>query len=219
MQSIAEHSNFLLTSIHLYEEWIIRNTARTSAKPIHVMPVFSTVGEALAPNPAISRNLGMVIFGLEESRRRSYQMLSGCQTMLRKLGIKSIVDIGPGTVLSADTHGIAVERCGILSGKYLIDKLQSVRYGFAPYDPICAAKSSIFAAYCACGVVPLLPVSFCKEYDGLVDGIQLLTPRTAVRVTNEQLQHYANAAWQWHHAHNVRIHALRYAQWVADQPK
>jgi hypothetical protein len=218
-KSIAEQSNLLLTSIHLYEKWIIRNTARMPARPIHVMPVFSTIGEVLAFNPVANRNLEMIVFGLEESRKRSYQMLRGCQAMLRRLGIKSILDIGPGTVLPADIPGIAVEQCGTLSEKYLIDKLQSTLYGFTPYDPICVAKSSIFAAYCACGVIPLLPVSLREGYDGLVDGVQFLTPRTAVWTTNEQLQRHANAAWQWHDAHNVRIHALRYAQWMTDQSK
>jgi hypothetical protein len=127
-----------------------------------------------------------------------------------------ILDIGPEFNARAprELNGLPVRRMGAPEAPELADLLSHSRFGFAPHDPPSLAKSSIFAGYCAHGTIPVLASAFPGEMDGLEDGVNLLSPRTAKAARESGLERCSNAAWRWYSNHNLRTHASRYVAWL-----
>jgi hypothetical protein len=152
--AVARTSDALITSLDLY----VRRIGRAAApEKTWVTPVFSTVGEPREAPPLSSRARRMVIFGGRGARSRAYgEMRRELAGACRALAIEEIVDVGPPLERTEDSvDGVPVRRCGLLPaaevGALLCDSLA----GFVAYPAFFLPKSTIFAAYCAHGVLPV----------------------------------------------------------------
>jgi hypothetical protein len=214
VRRIAEGCDLLVTSSRYHADWLEREPMRQSAAPIQLLPVFSAVGETAAPTPVPQREPAIAVFGLAGTRRNAYKKMASQAGMLHDLGIKEILDIGPEFDAPRELNGIPVRRAGTLAAPELADLLSHSIFGFAPHDPPSLAKSSVSAAYCAHGTIPVLASTFPGEIDGLADGVNILSPRTAKAARESGLERCSGAAWRWYSEHNVRTHASRYAAWL-----
>ena len=214
MRMIVEESDLLLTNIKNHAQWLEQEAAGLSSLPVEVLPVLSAAGESQAPISVNERKPAMAVFGLFASRQRAYRSLSSLKEMLNDLGTREIVDIGPESGIPSEVSGIPVRRAGMLSTEDLGSELSQTRFGFFSYGRQALAKSSILAAYCAQGTIPIIARPFHGEVDGLTDGVQLLSPRTAKSAKASELERYSLAAWRWYQGHNLRVHAATYARWL-----
>jgi hypothetical protein len=135
--------------------------------------------------------------------------------VLEALGIKEIVDIGGGTDAPAQVSGIPVRSTGELSVSELADEIPRAMFGFLSYPAVYIAKSSVFAAYCSQGTIPVIAAPFAGEVDGLRDGVHLLSPRTLDAAIASGLDRCSSQAWQWYSGHRVHVHAETYARWLS----
>jgi hypothetical protein len=206
--------DLVVTNTGRYARWLEAHTIRQSGVPVQMIPVFSTVGEASAPSPVNRREASMAIFGLPASRKRSYSDLAAHTEILTGLGIEKILDIGMESDVPAQLNGIPISCKGRLDETQLAEELSHARCGFLSYPADYLTKSSIFAAYCAQGTVPVIARSFTGEADGLRDGVHLLSTRMAKTVQVSELDRYSTAAWQWYSMHGVGVHAATYARWL-----
>jgi hypothetical protein len=72
------------------------------------------------------------------------------------LGIEEIWDVGPSTSLTLSTvNGVPVVQLGQRSAAEISGFLLNSLAGFFDYNPDYLAKSGIFAAYCAHGLLPV----------------------------------------------------------------
>jgi hypothetical protein len=156
----------------------------------------------------------MVVFGLPASRQRAYRRLHSQAGILKLLGVEAIVDIGAESVAPAQVNGIPVSCRGALAIADLAGELSRARLGFLPHAATYLAKSSIFAAYCAQGTVPVIALPFDGEVDGLKDGVHLISPRTVDAAIASGLDRCSRAAWQWYSQHRIHAHAATYAHWL-----
>jgi hypothetical protein len=217
IRRIAQVSDLIVTNVGLYANWLERKTARKPDTTIRLLPVLSTIGESRHRVPTAKRARAMAVFGLPGTRRRAFEELLRLAALFRTLEIQEIVDIG-ASVDSPDTiHGIPVRRRGELRASDLVSELSQTAFGFLSYPPSYLAKSSIFAAYCAQGTIPVIADPFTGEFDGLHDGVQLLSPKTACAALSSELDRCSEQAWQWYAGHRIRIHAETYARWL-NQP-
>jgi hypothetical protein len=151
---LARRSHGLLTSMSLYRRRLLRHAP---GREVAVMPVFSTVGEPEAVPPLQGRAPCLVLFGGPGTRARAYRHLAPalartCET----LGMKEIWDIGPSAQDIPDRlHGRPVRRLGPLSAAEVSRRLLTASAGFLAYPAPFLAKSTIFAAYCAHGLLPV----------------------------------------------------------------
>ena len=217
IRRIAESCDLVVTNTSDYANWLERETTRRSSAPIRLMPVFSAAGESQSPAPSSERDPTMVVFGLPASRQRAYRRLLSEAGILKALGIEAIVDIGAESVAPAEVSGIPVSCRGALAIADLAGELSRARFGFLPHAATYLAKSSIFAAYCAQGTVPVISAPFDGEVDGLKDGVQLISPKTTDAAIASGLDRCSRAAWQWYYQHRIRAHAATYALWL-NQP-
>jgi hypothetical protein len=121
---------------------------------VRVLPVFSTVGEPSSPPPLAQRARRLILFGGSGTRGRAYRSLA------RPLGetcrIEEICDVGPPADDRPDRiAGIPVRPLGVLTAAEVSGLLLESMAGFVAYPASFLAKSTVFAAYCAHGMLPV----------------------------------------------------------------
>jgi hypothetical protein len=207
---IAEVCDLAVTSARVFADWLERQTASA----IECMPVFSHVGEARSRLPFAERDRTMVVFGLGGTRQRVYRELAMPGDALERLGVEEILDIGFDCNAPRAVNGIRVRSMGVLAAAEIDRLLTRAAFGYLAYPPNCLAKSGVFAAYSAHGVVPMIAESFRGEFDGLRDGEHALSREAAKGMKPEALERCSIAAWQWYAGHSLHHHAALYDRWL-----
>jgi hypothetical protein len=207
---IARACDFAVTSAQVFATWLERETAA----PVQCMPVFSQVGETAEPPPFANRNRSMAVFGLAATKQRVYAELDKLASTLQKLGVREIMDVGPAIETSEQVSGIPVKRAGVLPADEIDCIFARTAFGYLAYPPNCLAKSGVFAAYAAHGMIPIIAQGFREERDGLRDGVHLLSAQTAPTVNADDLDECSKSAWRWYSEHRLRDHAELYDRWL-----
>jgi hypothetical protein len=214
VRRIAEACDLLVTNTRSYVDWLHRETVPQSASPIQCMPVFSHVGEAQQHIPLADRDPVMAVFGLGATRQSAYRELPALGTMLHRIGIQEILDIGPEFKPPGELDGIPVRRMGVLAATEIARLFSRSTFGFLSYPRMPLAKSGVFAGYCAHGVIPVIARHFPGQADGLEDGVNVLSPRTQAAAQAAELELCSIAAWRWYSGHRLHDHAAIYARWM-----
>ncbi len=144
------------TSLALYGRMLERWRPRAA---VEVTPVFSTVGDPAAVTPPGERQpRTMLVFGGAGNRRRAYgELQEALIAACRGLDVAEIVDLGPSlaAALPARLGGLPVRALGALPEAEASAVLMRSYAGFLGYPPAMLPKSTVFAAYCAHGLVPV----------------------------------------------------------------
>ena len=151
--------------------------AGADAPPSYLSPCFATIGETdTALEPASQRAARLVIFGRTAVLPEIYgEWAEVLEAFVRENAIVEIIDIGPRTAPPPGKIGGAiVTRMGELDPATLRDALSGARFGMLRYDADWLPKSSILAAYCAHGVIPVCLSGQRGESDGLLPGANYL---------------------------------------------
>ncbi len=200
---LAELADGWMTSCERYAGLMPRSAIR---KPHAIVPIPSNVGEMRAFQ--VRREPRVIVFGGSELRRSTY--VAAGEALLdwaRAVGV-SIYDVGPplGDVgLEARLRAAGARLCGRLDADGAHQVLASARYGVLARSNNLLAKSSVFAAYCAHGVCPIVIGGGASTADGLRAGEQFAVelPRSATETATVQI---AEAAWKWYQTHTVDRH-------------
>ena len=151
--TLARRSEALVTTLDIYAG-MLRPWA--GGREIAVLPVFSTVGEPEAAPPFGERARRIVVFGGAGVRSRTYgRFLPELAEAARKLGAEEILDVGPPLPLPAAAGGVPIRPLGVLPAGEVSALLLGAAAGFLAYPPDFLPKSTIFAAYCAHGALPI----------------------------------------------------------------
>ncbi|KAB8317536.1 glycosyltransferase family 1 protein [Tolypothrix campylonemoides VB511288] len=214
---LVQLSDRCLTSKQFYAE-ILHKLSRGQHKEILAMPVFSSIAEPQQVLPLAERQRHLVVFGGSRNRLQVYQNSSA---MLNRtcelLGIEKILDIGPPVNLNLSSFkSVPIVEMGKQPAAKISEILLNSQVGFLNYNPDYLAKSTIFAAYCAHG---LLTVSaHCSTLP--IDGIEpekhywLSDEQTAECKSGAELQAIANNAYAWYQSHNLSVQAQTFAQFL-----
>jgi hypothetical protein len=212
--SLVQLSDRLLTNNQLYAG-ILSGLSRGKHLDIPAIPVFSNIGEPKQVPLLSERQPWLVIFGGSNNRRRAYlksrtKIISVCEIF----GVEKIIDVGISTELSlSNLDGIPIQEMGKLSINQIQEIFLNCYGGFLDYNPDFLAKSTIFAAYCSHG---LLPIS-AKGGDLKIDGIEserhyLATDKLLQsRVKIEEFQTIVDSAFTWYQNHCLSLQALIFA--------
>ena len=208
VRSILNFSSAAITPTDLYTRRLLE--LRDGATKITTMPVFSNVGEPGGGPAPCARTAAAVVFGLAGVEDRLFGIYrSEIERLITALGIDTIFDIGPR--LSSVPHSLAgalVISKGVLPRRAVSELLQRARFGFVAYPLEFVAKSSIFAAYAAHGVVPIVLSDNQGSFDGLqparhfLDGLRLGTG-----VDGEGLASIQSKLFSWYTSHALKVQA------------
>ncbi|HEX7182455.1 MAG TPA: glycosyltransferase family 1 protein [Thermoanaerobaculia bacterium] len=206
---IARMSDGIVTSLDLYGRLL---QPLAPGRRIEVLPVFSTVGELAEVPPLAGRERRIVLFGGPGARQRALTRLAGSlATACRALGAEEVCDVGSGeasAVARPDRVGdVPVRRLGRLPAEEVSALLQRSLAGFVAYPPPLLAKSTIFAAYCAHGVLPVCDWDRPRRETGPPPPFWRPSP---VAPSPDEIQGIAGRARAWYAGHTLERHAALY---------
>ena len=205
---ILNLSSAAITPTDLYRkrlsEW------RDGNAEIVAMPVFSNVGEPGFECAPCTRTAAAVVFGLTGVEDRIFGIYrSEVERIVSALGIEQIFDVGPRlSAMPRTLAGVPVISKGVLAPGAVSELLQSARFGFVAYPLDFIAKSGVFAAYAAHGVVPIVLSDKQGAFDGLqaarhfLDGLRLEAGADAQDLASIQRELFG-----WYTSHSVKVQA------------
>lgn len=200
---IAQASAACVTNRTAFALWL-NQRVRDKTLQTHVLPVLSTIGEPkVLPK---ERADTLVIWSGGVRKKRLYQEHWGrVVDLCRRLGITRICDVGPtsGTIPEI-TEGIDIDVKGVLSPKELSELLLKSRCGLlVDYPSSILGKSTVFAAYAAHGVVPILEAEYWGDADGLCRGQHFVMLGDVQSIDRERETQISVAVQRWYSDHNV----------------
>ena len=196
-----------LSTLELHTSWL----RRQGLEPYATLPVPSNVGETLSPLPLAQRRRHLVVFGGRSQRQAAYAGLLREPQLLERLAITAIHDVGPPLEQHPRHHQLPVQCHGVLGPVQVAELLGQSLLGAVSYPLPFLAKSGIFAAFCAHGILPLVfhaGRTHGVQADGLRDGHHFITPAwlraqagpaTAIAADTP----IAAAAWRWYQPHRL----------------
>lgn len=209
-REILDISDHAVTNVESYRRQLCA-WRLVSEKEISLSPVFSTVGEPVEPIAWSARRNQLVVLGRSDSAMRAYgrwreHLLHSC----RALQIGSIIDIGArASPVPTSIEDIPISALGHLPAESVTAILGSSRAGFLDYPNNLLGKSSIFAAYAAHGLVPVIPRRQADDDMGLAEGMSYWVPRLGDS-TSLDFESIANGASVWYARHRLDIQAREF---------
>jgi hypothetical protein len=187
-------------------------------KDVPKISIFSSMGEPESIVPLKARQRQLIIFG-SSARARIYNnhspaLIQSCQL----LNIDEIYDIGSPLNLPNYAHaGIEIVELGFRSPAEISELLSTSLAGCIDYSPFPGnlGKSSVFAAYCAHGLVPILTRYNPSEVDDLYQDRHYLVLGSELAILNlDRLQIVADTAHQWYGSHTTQAIAKTFFSYL-----
>ncbi|MFB2935446.1 hypothetical protein ACE1B6_09215 [Aerosakkonemataceae cyanobacterium BLCC-F154] len=206
---LSRSSDRCLTSKQGYAQMICE---LSGGKHINIptLPVFSNIGEPELVPPLKARSKRLVIFGGSSNRQRVYQRSrNALESICQELEIEEILDIGPSIDIALSSiNGIPVVKMGKRTTTEISQVMLNSLAGFFDYHTEYLSKSTIFAAYCAHGLIPIGTFYSDLQVDGLVVGKHYwLADRPTGKLNLERGQAIAHQAYTWYQNHNLSAQA------------
>jgi hypothetical protein len=216
---LARLSDSCLTSREGYAE-ILKELSRNKHRSIPTLPVFSNIGEPeQTPLPLKDRKRRLVIFGGRSNRARVYEnSLAALERVCRALAIEEIFDVGPPTdTLVSQINGVPLIQTGKRPATEISALLSDSVAGYFDYNTAFLAKSTIFAAYSAHGVIPISAPCENKSADDLEAGTHywIAEPNKTI-LSLADGQGIADNAYTWYQTHKLSEHVKTFAAEIVD---
>ncbi len=197
-----------------------RQLQKWTKSAIACIPDFSTIGEPLPSQiqPLEKRQPRLVIFGGSD-RVRAYQNLDRLLKTCQALGIQEICDIGAKQNIALSRFGkITFTESGFQPAAKVQEILLDSQAGFLDYTrfPGDLGKSSVFAAFCAHGVMPICTAHNPSEADGIFANQQYAI--AGEHLSNwppQKRQSIAAQARAWYAQHSLETNAKLFASYFS----
>ena len=202
---LARLSDACFTSRQNYAQ-ILSTLRRSKHDSINTLPVFSTIGEPKQPPRALrDRRSQLIVFGSAGSRARVYEnSLSALKKVCRDLAIEKVYDVGPPTrSVVSHVNGIRVVQMGRRPAEEISALLSESIAGFFDYHTGYLAKSTIFAAYSAHGLIPVSASPNAVQVDGLLAGKHYWMANSCKLPDGQAI---ADNACAWYQTHKLSEH-------------
>jgi len=201
---LAEISDFWVTTCDKYAHWLTRYAGY---KPHAVLPVPSNIGELQAL--AGARRPIVVVFGSGSLRASAYQVIGERLFSWAQSHRLEIHDVGTEIVESGVAQRLRSQ--GVIEHGFLADSevsalLSAARFGIVRHRAAELAKSSIFAAYCAHGVCPIVLASHYAAADGLEPHRHYYPGIPNPGGCDDESAAIGAGAWQWYGDHRLTRH-------------
>jgi hypothetical protein len=215
------------------QKWVVRelcnlsDVARTSCELMHQLlvpvsgskvileaplAVFSNLGETPVHPAWRNREPRFVIFSSNLGGANPLDSFwDKLKRDLEMLNVNRVTIIGK-PVITPQWANITFTQLGLLSAAEISQILQVSAYGYVVLSPLYLAKSGIFAAFAAHGVVPIIPDAAESLPDGLHEGVHYLCPKRLKKNTDAILtEGISKAIWNWYSSHSIATTAKAYA--------
>lgn len=217
---IALLSDVVFTNIERHAA-VLSRWDPSKAGMIPVQPTPSMVGEGRVPVPLRQRTPRLVVFGSRKTRETiARDCAADIQRLCVALRLEEVVEIGvPRNHQDDRLFGLKSRCMGVLSANSISEILIDSVAGVVHYPFPFLAKSSIFAAYCAHGMLPICfgPSRWGERTaDGLRSGQNFVsTAEIASGLDLVRAENIAARSWSWYSGHGIEILAAAYSAHVS----
>lgn len=204
---------YIAKQIYLLSDHVFTNTlkyrnelVKWETRQIDVLPVFSNIGEVDKVENFQKRQDFVVIFGSINTRQKVYEESEKLEHWIQALGVKKIIDIGPGSPLIT-IKNCEVEIKGRLESKEIQRIMRMVKFGFVTYGDGALEKSGVFASYIAHGVCSVV----LEAYNGeslYIQNIDYLSDYSDLSANFEDIT--ISAKYKYDEFASVNIHIQKY---------
>jgi hypothetical protein len=212
-REILDLSEAAVTSMHLYKDALVQfNPTRKNS--IYVLPVFSTVGEPETLPDWKERLPQMILFGSKGVRSRVWKnskdaLIRACE----RLNIQEIIDIGSPIMKDTVLGKLSVRSLGELESKEVSGILANACAGFLDYPTGFLTKSTIFAAYCAHGLLPVTARKFTGTEGGIRENLHYWNISGSPNVPDG----VAANALEWYRSHTLQNHVELFSNLLSSE--
>lgn len=188
--------------------------------PIPCIPDFSTIGEPEQVISLAERDRRLIIFGGHDRQRVYKNHLPSLLQTCNALGIQEICDIGSPLNLDATAFKtLQLVELGFQPEEAIRQLMLTSFAGLIDYSrfPGDLSKSSVFAAFCAHGLLPICTGYNPSEADGIHLNQQYAVSGNHLRDWSlAELQAIATQAHQWYDHHSLAKNARVFASYLLE---
>jgi len=211
-------SDRILTTRQGYAR-LLKQLSGDRQNEIPIYPVFSSIGEPAELPPWTQRQRRLIVFGHRNTRSLAYEQFGPTlERICQALQIEAIYDIGkPLSRQLTSLNGISIVEMGVTPAAQLSKLMLSAIAGFLCFPPPeYLAKSTIFATYCAHGLVPILATASPVPVDGLEASRHYWPADANIKeLSLEKGNAIAHRAQAWYHNHCLSRQAEFFASLLA----
>jgi hypothetical protein len=215
-EQLARLSDSSLTSLAFYSELLAAAGGRAES-----LPVFSSIGEPNEnPKPLSVRRRRLVVFGTPGRRLQVYRRSADALNhVCRELGIEEVWDIGGNMHWKSPRLDVPIRFGGKLSAPDVTEAMLDSIAGVIDYPADMLGKSTIFAAYCAHKMLPLVAgYGGADPADGLEPGVHYKLLDSGDELNLSNAQRVADNASVWYQGHTLNAHARLLATTLQSDP-
>lgn len=165
-RDLAKLSDVVLTNNEAFQNTL----SAWRSQPVYCLPNFATIGEPDRVLPLSKRERAVVVFGSTDRRRVYQSNLRLLKEICQQLNIDTLYDVGRELDWDAESLGPSVKtiRTGMLSDSDVSELMSQAFAGIFDYHrfPKNLGKSTVYAAYCAHGLLPICNGRFLRPQDG-----------------------------------------------------
>ena len=217
---LAKLSDRCITNTQIYAETLSKLVPNQRFESIS-LPVFSNIGELNYEIPLSKRTKRLVTFGHKNTRVRIYQEhVTALEQICQDFNIEEICDIGSPTGLTLpNIRDVPIVEKGIIEASQISQILNDSIIGFLIFPPpVQLAKSGIFAAYCAHGLIPYMVSGSAITINNLEMGKHYLsTSNSGYELSLNIGQEIADNAHDWYQTHSLAKQAKIFSKCLSSQ--
>ncbi len=206
---LAQNTDIVITNNEEFHAAL----SRWTPKPVRLIRNFATITEPDTVLPLDKRDRAIIVFGSTDRRRVYQNNLPKLKDICEQLNIHTLYDVGrlldwPTKALGPN---VQVEKTDILSDEDVSALMSRCMAGIFDYHrfPRNLGKSSVYAAYCSHGLVPICNGRSLQPQDGIIANqqyVDTLTLHARSQQSSQQSDQKLNDDWLQTIASNA--HAL-----------
>ena len=165
-RGLAQVADVVVTNNTAFQQTL----ARWAKSPVQCIPNFSTIGALEEITPLSKRKRSLIVFGSSDRTRVYRNNTETLNTICHTLDIDTLYDVGRPVEWDDGSISANVVRTGFLSAAEVSALLAESLAGVFDYRrfPQNLAKSTVYAAYCAHGLLPICNGSGLRPQDGIM---------------------------------------------------
>ncbi|NEQ53625.1 MAG: glycosyltransferase family 4 protein [Leptolyngbya sp. SIO3F4] len=183
--------------------------------PVHCVPNFSTIGEVTDVKPLSERKRSLVVFGSSDRTRVYRNNTETLNHLCQTLEIDTLYDVGRPVDWDDQGLDVNVVRTGFLSAADVSELMAESMAGVFDYRrfPQNLAKSTVYAAYCSHGLLPICNGNGLKPQDDIVANHHYLVTSTLQEFAQpSSLQAIADNAYAHYRTRTLAECARKFAE-------
>ncbi|ESA38547.1 hypothetical protein N836_31915 [Leptolyngbya sp. Heron Island J] len=212
-RGLAQVADVVVTNNVAFQQTL----ARWTESLVHCVPNFSTIGELGQVKPLAKRQRSLVVFGSSDRTRVYRNNTETINRICHILDINTLYDVGRPVEWDDHSLNVNVVRTGFLPAAEVSQLLAESLAGIFDYRrfPQNLAKSTVYAAYCSHGLLPICNGSELKSQDRIMANHHYVVTSSLHEFAQpSSLQAIAHNAYAQYQTRTLAQSAAKFAQLI-----